>query len=179
MPIVGEIAATSEDNEMVLGIEQTSLSDYTRQVFLQTEIKRSSRLVYVLHGNFFAPCGLIVTHGWCTYIFRRNSVTCLPLSDRSGMNFLSQVSFTRNRQSVLFRRLLWSKLPCRLLTFLDRPEHRCSMAAIFYLVCWMRDFFHISFMVGLGIIQSVRWALLEFDLVHRRRRIYWKTLSSS
>lgn len=63
MPTVGEIAAASEDNKMVLGIEQTSLSDYTRQVFLQTEIKRSSRLVYVLHGNFFAPCGLIATHG--------------------------------------------------------------------------------------------------------------------
>jgi len=38
------------------------------------------------------------------------------------------------------------------------------MAAIFYLSYWMRDFFHISFMVGLDIIQSVRWALPRFDL---------------
>jgi len=80
------------------------------------------------------------------------------------MNFLSQVSLARNIQSVLFRRLFWFKLPCRLLSFLDRPDHRCSIAAISFLSCWMRGFFHVSFMVGLGIVQSVRWALPRFDL---------------
>jgi hypothetical protein len=63
------------------------MSKYISYKPIRKETKRLLRLVSVLHANFFNAAAWSSHMGGCTYIFRRNSVTCLPFSDSLGMNF--------------------------------------------------------------------------------------------